>query len=144
MCTAIPIISTVNDLIDAGVISLFWRSKARGGALNRKEFIFIFVTSSTQTNKLLANISRELVKSGIGILSINYPYHSFNPQSMCTAQTLFSLFNSKKQKKNYWVIIIIIITEEYLCYLPSAVFIALLLVGPSLSPGQILPGWWLS
>ena len=47
MCTAIHIISTVNDLIDAGVISLFWRSKARGGALKRKEFIFIFVTSST-------------------------------------------------------------------------------------------------
>ena len=70
MCTAIHIISTVNDLIDAGVISLFWGSKARGGALKRKEFIFIFVTSSTQTNMLLANISRELVKSGISCPSV--------------------------------------------------------------------------
>ena len=40
-----PIISTIKDLIDAEVISLFWRSKARGGTLKRKEFLFIFVTS---------------------------------------------------------------------------------------------------
>ena len=48
---------------------------------------------------LLANISREVVESGIHILYISYPYHSFNSQSMRNAQTFLSLFDSKKQKK---------------------------------------------
>ena len=97
MCTAIPIISTVNDLIDAGVISLFWGSKARGGALNRKEFIFIFVTSSTQTNMLLANISRELVKSGISCPSIIHITLSILNQ--CAMHKLFFLYLTARNRK---------------------------------------------
>ena len=86
MCTAIHIniISTVNDLIDAGFISLFWGSKARWGALKRKEFIFIFVTSSTQTNMLLANISRELVKVEYLVHQLSISLFQLSINAQCT------------------------------------------------------------
>ena len=100
MCTAIPIISTANDLIDAGVISLFWGSKARWGALKREEFIFIFVTS---LHKLICHwqIYQE------SMLKVEYLVHQLSislfhySRSMHNAQTFLYIFNSKKQKKKY-------------------------------------------
>ena len=90
---------------------------------------------------LLANISRELVESGISCTSIIHI--TLSTLNQCTMHKLFFLFlTARNRKKNYWVIIIIIIiiTEEYLCHLPSAVFRALLLVSPSLF-SRSNPSW---